>query len=168
MAKTGKRSLNVVAPSDRRQRLRLWIRLLHATRYVEGELRERLRREAGTTLPRFDVLAALNRADRAMMMTELSRFLMVSNGNVTGIVDRLVEDRLVIRTQKAGDRRTTCVQLTKRGKAAFVKLAAAHEAWVDELLSPIDMAETAELIDMLTRFNNRFRCNEAGQKEAPK
>ncbi len=65
MAKTGKRSLNVVAPSDRRQRLRLWIRLLHATRYVEGELRERLRRKAGTTLPRFDVLAALNRADRA-------------------------------------------------------------------------------------------------------
>ncbi len=168
MAKTGKRCLDVVARTDSRQRLRLWIRLAHATRHVEGELRERLRREAGTTLPRFDVLAALNRADRAMMMTELSRFLMVSNGNVTGIVDRLVEDGLVIRTQKENDRRTTCVQLTKSGKAAFVTLAAAHETWVDELLAPIDMGETAELIDMLTRFNNRFRCNEAHQKEKPR
>lgn len=136
-----------------KQRLRVWIRLLRAARYIEGELRERLRREMETTLPRFDVMAALNRADGPMNMTELSRHLMVSNGNVTGIVDRLVEDGLVKRSQREEDRRANMIELTGSGKATFTNMASAHERWVDELLSPVDRDDADHLIDILTRFD---------------
>ena len=91
---------------DSKERLRLWIRMLRASRSIEAELRERLRQEFDTTLPRFDVMAALYRAPEGMLMSGLSRFLLVSNGNVTGIVDRLVSEGLVTRARRNGDRRT--------------------------------------------------------------
>ena len=98
-------------------RLRLWIRLLRVTRLLDGELRERLRREFDATLPRFDVMAALYRAPDGMIMSEVSRFLMVSNGNVTGIVNRLAGDGLVKRAQRRDDRRTSIVRLTAKSVA---------------------------------------------------
>ena len=140
-----------------KQRLRLWLRLLRATRFVESELRERLRRDFDATLPRFDVLAALYRCQDGMTMTELSRFLMVSNGNVTGIVDRLVQEGLVVRIPDKNDRRATFVRLTPKGVAAFTEMAGAHEGWVDGLLAEIDAEETAELISLLSRFNEKKR-----------
>ena len=85
---------------DSKERLRLWIRMLRASRTIEAELRERLRQEFDTTLPRFDVMAALYRAPEGMLMSSLSRFLLVSNGNVTGIVDRLVSEGLVTRARQ--------------------------------------------------------------------
>ena len=96
-----------------KEKLRLWIRLLRASRIIEAELRERLSTEFDTTLPRFDVMAALYRTPDGMLMSDLSRFLLVSNGNVTGIVDRLVSEGLVQRGQRNGDRRTSIVQLTE-------------------------------------------------------
>src|SRR4030095_10694689 len=96
---------------------------------IEGERRERLSTEFDTTLPRFDVMAALYRTPAGMLMSDLSRFLLVSNGNVTGIIDRLVSEGLVQRGQRNGDRRTSIVQLTKTGKDACRTLAAAHERW---------------------------------------
>lgn len=149
------RRADVEPPS--KQRLRLWIRLLRATRYIEGELRERLRREMGTTLPRFDVLAALSRAGAPMTMTELSRYLMVSNGNVTGIIDRLVDDGLVSRSQRDEDRRTSVVVLTAAGEAAFAEMADVHEAWVDELLAPVSTDDAIDAIDILKRFERTRR-----------
>lgn len=140
-----------------KQRLRVWLRLLRATRFIEGEIRERLRREMDTTLPRFDVMAALERADRPMTMTELSRYLMVSNGNVTGIIDRLVDDGLVSRVQRDEDRRSSVIALTEAGRSTFSEMADAHERWVDELLSPIGMEDAAEAIDILTRFERMRR-----------
>lgn len=116
-------------------RLRLWLKLLKATRFVEAELRERLRREFDSTLPRFDVMAALQRHPQGLRMTELSGVLRVSNGNVTGIVDRLVEDGLVARAAVPGDRRASRVRLTPEGAELFARQAAAHEGWVNELLS---------------------------------
>jgi DNA-binding MarR family transcriptional regulator len=142
-----------------KQRLRLWIRLLRATRFIEGELRERLRSEMNTTLPRFDVLAALSRAGAPMTMTELSRYLMVSNGNVTGIIDRLVDDGLVSRTQLQADRRTHVVALTETGEESFRAMAAAHESWVDELLAPVGTDDAIDAIKILKRFE--------GSKERP-
>ncbi len=142
------------ASAGSKQHLRLWIRLLRSTRFVEAELRERLRREFDCTLPRFDVLAALYRFDRAITMTELSRFLMVSNGNVTGIVERLVADGLVSRAANARDRRTSYVRLTKKGRTAFAEMARAHEAWVAELLASVSPGETAELIALLARVKD--------------
>jgi DNA-binding MarR family transcriptional regulator len=137
-------------------RLRLWLRLLRVTRLVEGELRERLRVGFDTTLPRFDVLAALHRSGEGLRMSELSNVLRVSNGNVTGIIDRLVTDGLVVRVPVAGDRRAMLVRLTRKGAEDFARLAAAHEAWVDELLGSVTAAEADQLVAKLQAVRDRL------------
>lgn len=134
-----------------KQHLRLWLRMLRATRHVEAALRERLRDTFDTTLPRFDVVAALDRTPAGLTMTELSRALKVSNGNMTGIVDRLVKDRLIVRTSNAQDRRATHVVLTKKGREKFAEMAAVHEQWIDELLGTFDDRDSATLIELLAR-----------------
>ena len=146
-----------------RQRLRLWLRILRSSRAIEGELRERLRITYGITLPQFDVMAALYRrvsdgaAASGMTMTELSRFLMVSNGNVTGIIDRLVADGLVSRKAAAEDRRAILVELTPQGIARFAEMAGVHEGWVDDLLSEFTKAEAEVLIAHLDGLADRIR-----------
>lgn len=132
-----------------KQRLRLWIRLLRSTRAVEVELRERLRKKFAVTLPQFDVMAALARKEGGMSMTELSRMLMVSNGNVTGIIDRLAAEKLVLRQAPANDRRSYIVRLTPKGAAQFAAMAKAHEAWVDDLLSDVGGPDADALIQQL-------------------
>lgn len=122
-------------------RLRLWLRLLKATRKIEGQLRERLRTEFSTTLPRFDVMAALDRHQEGLKMSQLSGVLRVSNGNVTGIVDRLAEEGLVVRVPVQSDRRAFLVRMTKKGREEFARQATAHAGWVDELLGGFDMAD---------------------------
>ena len=139
---------------DSKGRLRLWIRLLRASRLIEGVTRERLKKQFGATLPRFDVMAALYRKPDGMLMSEISRFLMVSNGNVTGIVDRLVADGFVARAQRNGDRRTSFVSLTRKGRAAFAQMAAAHESWIDELLSSISARDAEQLSAKLKSFRS--------------
>ena len=145
------------APTTSKQRLRLWLRLLRASRAIESELRERLRLTFAVTLPQFDVMAALARQPAGMTMTELSRFLMVSNGNVTGIIDRLVGDNMVAREAIAGDRRGVCVRLTPRGTERFAEMAAEHERWVDDLLSEFSRAEAEVLIEHFDGLATRIR-----------
>jgi DNA-binding MarR family transcriptional regulator len=135
-----------------KQRLRLWLRLLRTSRGLEAELRARLRTAFGTTLPKFDVMAALARKGAGMTMTELSRYLMVSNGNVTGLVDRLVAEGHVVRLSHEGDRRTTFVQLTPKGAQLFQIMAKAHEGWVAELLGDCDARDAQIMIDRLDRL----------------
>lgn len=135
-----------------KQRLRLWLRLLRASRMIENDMRELLRKEFGTTLPRFDVLAALYRAEKPMTMTELSRALMVSNGNVTGIVDRLEEDRFVYRFRKDSDRRTAYVELSGLGRGMFETMAGAHEIWISRRLSKLNEEDTSEAIQLLKKI----------------
>lgn len=132
-----------------KQRLRLWLSMLRATRRLEAALRERMRETYGSTLPRFDVLSALDRSRDGLTMSALSEQLMVSNGNVTGIVERLVEDGLVERRAVLGDKRATRVRLTEAGAETFAAMAARHERWVDELLSDIDPLEAGRIIDAL-------------------
>ncbi len=126
-------------------RLSLWLRLLKSTRQIESEIRERLRREFATTLPRFDVMAALDRHRDGLKMSALSDALMVSNGNVTGIIDWLAHHGLVERIAKPGDRRVSLVRLTEKGRSEFARQAAAHEAWVNELLAGFDGQEADQL-----------------------
>jgi DNA-binding MarR family transcriptional regulator len=140
--------------ADSKARLRLWIRLLRASRLIEGVARERLKRQFDATLPRFDVMAALYRKPDGMLMSEISRFLMVSNGNVTGIVDRLVSDGFVVRSQRNGDRRTSFISLTRKGRAVFADMAAAHEKWVDELLSGVSARDAEHLSAKLKSFRS--------------
>ena len=132
-----------------KSRLRLWIRLLRASRYIEAEVRNRLRREFGITLPQFDVLAALYREPNGMLMSELSHHLMVSNGNVTGIIDRLVHDGMVQRAQREGDRRTWVVHLTTNGRAFFKDMARTHEDWINELLGDLTPEQAEDLSEQL-------------------
>ena len=120
-----------------KERLRTWLALLKTTRAIEAELRVRMRDTFGTTLARFDVMSALDRSPEGLRMSELSAALRVSNGNVTALVDRLVADGLARREAVEGDRRVSRVALTERGRRDFAAMATVHEAWVDELLSPI-------------------------------
>lgn len=126
-------------------RLRLWLRLLRATRAIEVRVRERLRVEHGATLPRFDVLATLARAEEGLILSELSERLMVSNGNLTGIVERLESDGLIVRRRRNGDRRTSFVSLTEEGRRVFERMAAEHERWIDELLADVEAEEAERL-----------------------
>ena len=152
--------VKAVARPPSKQRLRLWLRMLRATRAVEVELRERLRTEFSITLPQFDVMAALERQEDGMSMTELSRMLMVSNGNVTGIIDRLAAEKLVLRQAPANDRRSYIVRLTPKGAAQFAAMAKAHENWIDGLLASIDTAEAEGLIQRLEAIATHVRSGE--------
>ncbi|MEO9614545.1 MAG: MarR family transcriptional regulator [Nitratireductor sp.] len=142
--------------SGNKERLLLWIRLLRASRMIESELRERLKRDFNSTLPRFDVMAALFRAPEGMLMSDLSRFLLVSNGNVTGIVDRLVSDGFVSRARRDGDRRTSIVTLTEQGRDEFQRMARVHEDWIGDLLGDVDEADAKRLSTMLKSFRSNW------------
>ncbi|MFD2442342.1 MarR family winged helix-turn-helix transcriptional regulator [Paracoccus kondratievae] len=122
------------------------------TRAAEGELREFLRLRHDTTLPRFDVMAALYRRREGITMGELSRMLLVSNGNATAVVDRLEKDGLARRTPSETDRRTVLVALTPEGLAAFEGFAADHEAEVNRIFANL----TEEDIDQLTEILKRM------------
>ncbi len=143
-----------------KQRLRLWIRLLRATRAIEAQVRDRLRVQFAMTLPQFDVMAALYREEAGMSMTELSRRLMVSNGNVTGIIDRLVAEQYVLRQAPEEDRRSFIVRLTPKGAARFAAVAAAHEQWVNALLADFDAQEMDMLIGHFDGLAERIRKGE--------
>jgi len=137
--------------SATKTRLRLWLKLLKLSRQIESELRDNFRVEFKSTLPRFDVMAALYRFPKGLLMNELSEALKVSNGNVTGIVDRLVKDGLVIRAAVPGDRRALRVKLTAAGKKEFLKQAVQHESWVDTLLSDIKPNEADRIIKLIDK-----------------
>ncbi|MEM9048347.1 MAG: MarR family transcriptional regulator [Pseudomonadota bacterium] len=136
-----------------KDRLRVWLKLLKVTRGMEAELRERMRVEFGSTLPRFDVMAALARHPGGLRMSGLSDVLRVSNGNVTGIVDRLVAEGQVARAQVPGDRRAQLVRLTPAGQAEFLRMARTHEAWVDALMADLDARDAAALLAGLGRLD---------------
>lgn len=135
-----------------KRRLKMWIRLLGVTRQAENHLREHLRVNHDTTLPRFDVMAALWRRREGVTMSELSRMLLVSNGNATTVVDRLEKDGLVARRQSESDRRTVFVALTDAGATEFETLAAGHEGEVAKLFSGLSDSDLDQLTDILKRM----------------
>lgn len=135
-----------------KRRLKMWIRLLGVTRMAESHLREFLRVKHATTLPRFDVMAALYRRQGGVTMSELSRMLLVSNGNATTVVDRLENDGLVRRTQSDVDRRTVFVALTPDGLRQFEGLAAEHEHEVNRIFATLSEAELDALTDIFKRI----------------
>ena len=135
-----------------KRRLKMWIRLLGVTRGAENTLREYLRVTHDTTLPRFDVMAALYRRRDGVTMSELSRMLLVSNGNATAVVDRLEKDGMVRRTQSDMDRRTVYVALTGEGVAAFEVMAEGHETEVGKLFAGISEADLDALTEILKRM----------------
>ena len=144
-------------PVTRKTRLRLWLNLLRTTRFVENRLREDMRLSYDLTLPRFEILAMLQRSETGLRMTDLSSQLMVSNGNVTGIVDRLVEDGLVERVPVPGDKRASLVRLTYKGEAVFAEMADVHERWVNELLDVVTAEDADHMINRLNEVRKKAR-----------
>jgi DNA-binding MarR family transcriptional regulator len=150
---------------DHHESLRLWLRLMTCTLLIERRIRARLREDFATTLPRFDLMAQLERNPDGLKMGELSRRLMVTGGNVTGITDQLVAEKLVERAPFANDRRAYAVRLTPKGKRAFDAMAAAHERWVIDLLSGLDTSERRRLCALLDRIKTTVRGSEAALTE---
>ena len=137
------------APKDR---LRLWLRLLKVVRGIEHQVRDNLRRDFDTPLPRFDVLSALSRHPDGMKMSQLSDVLRVSNGNVTGIADRLGDEGLVERVPVPGDRRAMILRITSAGQSEFARQALAHESWINEMLQDVTAEDARAMAARLTAF----------------
>ena len=135
-----------------KDRLRLWLRLLKVVRGIEQDLRDELRREHNTTLPRFDVMSALSRHPEGLKMSQLSGVLRVSNGNVTGIADRLSEEGLVERIAVPGDRRATMLRLTPAGAEEFARQAEAHQEWINEKLRDVSPEDARAMAARLQAF----------------
>jgi DNA-binding MarR family transcriptional regulator len=138
--------------SDDHQSLKVWLRLLSCSTQIETEIRKRLRAEFGMTLARFDYLAQLQRHPDGLRMSALSRFLMVTGGNVTGLTDELEKEGLVERVTEPEDRRSYRVSLTKKGSKLFTKIAAVHEAWVIAIFAGMSLPQKAQLQDLLGRL----------------
>lgn len=136
------------APSGRVD-VRLWLRLLSCSMIIEKRLRRRFAEQFGTTLPRFDVLAALDRQGEGMRMSELSRALLVSNGNVTALVRQLESAGHVVTRPAPEDRRSSIVIVTPEGATYFAKLAKAHHAWIGKMFKKLDGGDQIELYRLL-------------------
>jgi DNA-binding MarR family transcriptional regulator len=137
------------ADRDDKLELRLWLRLLTCTNLIEANVRKRLRETFGTTLPRFDLMAQLDRAPEGLTMSELSSRLMVSGGNVTGLVESLQREGLVVRNTHARDRRSMVIRLTPKGRRFFRSMTPIHEQWIDALLGGMSRGEMEKLFELL-------------------
>ncbi|HPK31542.1 MarR family transcriptional regulator [Ottowia sp.] len=141
--------LEARAHAEHPQELRLWLRMLTCTQLIEKQVRSQLREQFDTTLPRFDLMAQLERAPEGLRMNELSRRLMVTGGNVTTITDQLEREALVERVEVPGDRRAYLVRLTAKGRRQFNAMALAHEAWIVQAFHGLSEAEARQLHALL-------------------
>ena len=137
---------------EHHQALKLWLRLLTCTNMIEAQVRGRLRAEFDTTLPRFDLMAQLERHADGLKMNELSQRLMVTGGNVTGITDQLESEGLVVRESDPADCRAYTVKLTAAGRRSFARMAAAHEQWVVELFAGLYAGEKEQVYRLLAKL----------------
>ena len=153
-------------PADHEAELRLWLRLLTCTTLIEREIRRRLRDSFDVTLPRFDLLAQLDKAPNGMTLGELSQRMMVSNGNVTGLSERLVEQGLLDRRASPTDRRAQIVSLTAEGRRMFRTMARTHEDWVADIFSGLNAAEIDTLMTLLAKTKASTR-KAVTEREAP-
>ncbi|STQ93382.1 Benzoate anaerobic degradation regulator [Janthinobacterium lividum] len=141
---------------DHHQSLKLWLRMLSCTVKIENEVRTRLRATFGITLPRFDLMAQLERFPDGLRMGELSKRMMVTGGNITGITDQLEQEKLVVRVVDPKDRRSYSVKLTPAGRRAFDEMARVHEGWIAELLHGVTPDDKTQLIDLLSHMKQQL------------
>jgi len=147
---------------DHHQSLKLWLRMLSCTMRIENEIRSRLRATFGITLPRFDLMAQLERFPEGLRMGELSKRMMVTGGNITGITDQLEQEKLVVRVPDPKDRRAYSVKLTPAGRRAFGSMAVVHEGWIAEMLQEISPDDKGQMIELLSQMKRVL--NEPAEK----
>jgi DNA-binding MarR family transcriptional regulator len=145
--------------ADDHQSLRIWLRLLSCTNLIEGRVRQSLVSRFDTTLPRFDLMAQLERVPQGLRMGELSRRMMVTGGNVTGITDQLEKDGLVVRDADPDDRRSFRVRLTPEGKRQFARMATEHERWIVGMFAGLSEREKADLERLMGRLKTSVGGN---------
>ena len=138
-------------PADHKAELKLWLRLLTCATLIENGVRKRLREHFDVTLPRFDLMAQLDKNPNGITLSELSKRMMVSNGNVTAIVEALVVQGVVVRIAAPKDRRTQLVSLTPFGRRIFGAMAAAHEDWIAEVFADLSSDEANQLMQLLAK-----------------
>ncbi|MET0605659.1 MAG: MarR family transcriptional regulator [Beijerinckiaceae bacterium] len=151
------------APADHKDELRLWLRLLTCANLIEGTVRRRLRESFDETLPRFDLMAQLDRASDGMTLSELAQRMMVSNGNLTALVERLVEAGQVSRRASPSDRRAQVVALTQAGRRAFRRMADAHEEWIAELMAGLNQRDVDDMMRILGKM--KLSARRAAEKD---
>ena len=144
--------------------LRVWLRMLATTTLIESHVRSLLQERFDTTLPRFDLMAQLERVPAGLQMGELSRRMMVTGGNVTGITDQLERDGLVTRSADPADRRALRVRLTVAGRKAFRSMAETHERWIVEAFGTLDLSELGRLAELLARVRAHVRVSKGERK----
>jgi DNA-binding MarR family transcriptional regulator len=142
--------------------LRIWLRLLACSTKIESLVSLRLRKEFKISLPRFDALAQLERFPDGLTMSDLSRRLMVSNGAITGLVDRLMGEGMVLRQGDPRDRRSVIVQLTQKGRESFLRMARRHEEWVVSILGDLSTEAQSELLQNLTLLKRNLDLHSKG------
>lgn len=136
--------------------VKLWLRLLSCVNLIETELRQRMREQFASTLPRFDMLAQLDRFPEGIKMGELSRLMLVTGGNVTGLADSLEKEGMAARVYDPSDRRSCRVKITASGKKQFDQMAKAHQRWLNELMSGMSEAEKNQLYVLLGVFKQQL------------
>ncbi len=151
--------LEARAHEEHHDALRLWLRMLTCTQLIEQRVRSRLREQFETTLPRFDLMAQLERSPEGLKMNELSRRMMVTGGNITGITDQLEAEGLVERTAVLNDRRALCIRLTDAGRKAFADMAHVHEGWIVDALASLSEREVATLHTLLGKVKQHMNLN---------
>ncbi|MDT3685593.1 MAG: MarR family transcriptional regulator [Pseudorhodoplanes sp.] len=152
-------------PADHEAELRLWLRLLTCTTLIEGEIRSRLRDTFDVTLPRFDLMAQLDKTPGGMTLGELSQRMMVSAGNVTGLAERLESLGMLERRASPHDRRAQIVSLTAEGRRSFRAMARTHENWIAEIFSDLSADEMETLMKLLAKTKTSARkARRAGEE----
>lgn len=117
------------------QHRRAWLGLVRCFSSIERVLMRRLSDEFNSSLPRYDVLTALALAPEALTMGELASMLMVTKGNITGVVARLKKEGLVRKAASETDRRVQSVTMTKKGRELWGAMHAHYDRTVAEVLS---------------------------------
>jgi len=163
---TAPRDLETRGAGSRHADLRLWLRILTLHKLVNNEVRRRLRDSFGMSLSRFDLLAQLDGAAQGMRMGELSKRLMVTTGNITGLVDELESDGLVERLPDPVNRRASLARMTAKGRKAFDAAAKANETWIADMFSALSATEKSTMFDMLGRQKD-FVVAHLRAQEAP-
>ncbi len=149
------------ATHDDHLSVRVWLRLLACTNLLEGRVASRLREAFDTTLPRFDFLSQLERNAGGLRMTEISKRMMVTGGNVTRIADQLLAEGLITRTVAPGDRRAAIVKLSAAGRRAFAEMARRHEGWIVEMFAGLTETDRTQLYALLAKLKRHLNAAES-------
>ena len=155
------------AGHDDHAALKLWLRMLASTTHIEAEIRRRLRDRFDISLARFDYMAQLYRYRDGLKMRDLSRYLMVTGGNVTGLTDDLAHDGIVVRESSPSDRRAWIVRLTPKGRRQFETMAQEHEGWILELFGGLDAKTVQQLYQQLGQLRVHLVRNEQADEAEP-